>query len=590
MMMLLDLEAEAQTRDCFHGNLLLILDIVLASINGILATIAFSQILDSVLIANECLDSRQKSGVPMVLCKLDVEKTYDHVNWDFLIYMLDCCGFLEKWRSKKLDKAVRDDLMSGVRVGPTASDVLVEVVYGVKINMGKFELVPVGVVPNIANMVNVLGCKQGSFPMKYLGLLLGANVRDFSIWNPIIEKMERRLAGWKWLYLSIGAHQNSFAESTKWMDTSKRMNVHLQVLHLMIGSSNLGYFVYFISALVATSEGWICWSNVCGFLLLAFPKILFLATFLLVLSFWVDLCHQANDEEDDDDETSIQQTLLEKLSKPRSSNTDSHWRCCSFHGIHIGTRQKFVITVVVLVFVLMMTFAVIIWIGAGKNPIDSSVVARVFEDFLAVTSLSLGGALGCYGLMLFLKLKKVRSEKGSSEVWKVAGLAIVSVVCFTSSASVALLTDIPLFYHWHLKKINRVKEVVLLILYYFIGCSVPSAVVLWNMRELPPPIKIHKQEQSRAIAFISHGAVATHPPQRWTNATSSKNQSYDILVEVGTELCPQLLSIKSKSHIRKSNGVGKHCAMLLPGLEKKCWTHKPSVQNELELRRCVPNI
>lgn len=61
-----------------------------------------------------------------------------------------------------------------------------------------------------------------------------------------------------------------------------------------------------------------------------------------------------------------------------------------------------------------------------------------------------------------------------------------------------------------------------------LGCSVPSAVVLWNMRELPPPIKIHKQEQSRAIAFISHGAVATHPPQRWTNATSSKNQVYPL--------------------------------------------------------------
>lgn len=57
-----------------------------------------------------------------------------------------------------------------------------------------------------------------------------------------------------------------------------------------------------------------------------------------------------------------------------------------------------------------------------------------------------------------------------------------------------------------------------------LGCSVPSASVLWNMRELPPPIKIHKQEQSGAIAFISHGAVATLPPQRWTNATSSKNQ------------------------------------------------------------------
>ena len=56
------------------------------------------QILDSMLIASECIDNRLKTGIPGVLCKLDVEKAYDHVNWSFLMYVLQHCGFSEKWR------------------------------------------------------------------------------------------------------------------------------------------------------------------------------------------------------------------------------------------------------------------------------------------------------------------------------------------------------------------------------------------------------------------------------------------------------------------------------------------------------------
>ena len=58
---------------------------------------------------------------------------------------------------------------------------------------------------NIDLLLTALGCKQGTLPMKYLGLPLGAKFKDKTIWNPILEKMERRLAGWKRLYLSKGS-------------------------------------------------------------------------------------------------------------------------------------------------------------------------------------------------------------------------------------------------------------------------------------------------------------------------------------------------------------------------------------------------
>ena len=79
-----------------------------------------------------------------------------------------------------------------------------EVVSGLKINLGKSEMVPVGEVSNLEDLAHILGCKVASLPMKYLGLPLGAPFKAKSIWNPIIERMEKRLAGWKRLYLSKG--------------------------------------------------------------------------------------------------------------------------------------------------------------------------------------------------------------------------------------------------------------------------------------------------------------------------------------------------------------------------------------------------
>ena len=227
------------------------------------------QILDSVLIANECLDGRLKAGIPGVLCKLDVEKVFDHVSWDFLMYMLQCNGFSEKWRkrilfyisivrfsilingspedffgnsrglcqgdplslllfaivmealSRLLDGAILVGHISSFTIGTKsnttlmvahllfADDALIfcdtstsqieylqeilssfEAVLGLHINLAKLELVLVGNVSNMGELVALLGCRQSSLPMTYLGLPLGAKFKDRAIQNSILERME----------------------------------------------------------------------------------------------------------------------------------------------------------------------------------------------------------------------------------------------------------------------------------------------------------------------------------------------------------------------------------------------------------------
>jgi hypothetical protein len=66
-------------------------------------------------------------------------------------------------------------------------------------------MVLVGAIPNMEDLVCILGCNHASLPMKYLSLPLGAKFKETTIWNPNTEKMERRLSRWKRLYLSKGS-------------------------------------------------------------------------------------------------------------------------------------------------------------------------------------------------------------------------------------------------------------------------------------------------------------------------------------------------------------------------------------------------
>lgn len=51
------------------------------------------QIIDEALLVNELGDSRVKQKTLDILCKLDIQKAYDHVNWNFLLNILNHMGW-----------------------------------------------------------------------------------------------------------------------------------------------------------------------------------------------------------------------------------------------------------------------------------------------------------------------------------------------------------------------------------------------------------------------------------------------------------------------------------------------------------------
>ena len=54
------------------------------------------QILDVVIVANKVIDLILKSNEGAMMCKLDIEKAYNHVDWSFLLSVMGMIGLREK--------------------------------------------------------------------------------------------------------------------------------------------------------------------------------------------------------------------------------------------------------------------------------------------------------------------------------------------------------------------------------------------------------------------------------------------------------------------------------------------------------------
>ena len=71
-------------------------------------------------------------------------------------------------------------------------------------NRDKSEVIPVGRVDYLENIVSVLGCRIGNLPSSYLGLPLGAPFKSPRVWDVVEERFRKRLSLWKRQYLSKG--------------------------------------------------------------------------------------------------------------------------------------------------------------------------------------------------------------------------------------------------------------------------------------------------------------------------------------------------------------------------------------------------
>jgi hypothetical protein len=82
---------------------------------------------------------------------------------------------------------------------------LFEIVSGLKVNFHKSLLVGINTqLTWLEEAAEVLNCKVGALPFKYLGLPVGGDHRREGLWKPVVDAVRNRLSKWNNRHLSIG--------------------------------------------------------------------------------------------------------------------------------------------------------------------------------------------------------------------------------------------------------------------------------------------------------------------------------------------------------------------------------------------------
>jgi hypothetical protein len=79
---------------------------------------------------------------------------------------------------------------------------------GLKVSLEKSELlVTAAEIEVVQNLTQIMGCKASNFPFKYLGMPLSNKKLQKEHYLPLIQKIQKKLPGWKASQLSIGGRE-----------------------------------------------------------------------------------------------------------------------------------------------------------------------------------------------------------------------------------------------------------------------------------------------------------------------------------------------------------------------------------------------
>ncbi|GJZ90395.1 RNA-directed DNA polymerase, eukaryota, partial [Tanacetum coccineum] len=212
------------------------------------AFISERQILDGPFILNEIMQWCRRRKKQSLIFKVDFEKAYDSVRWDFLDDILEFQFYKGLKQGDPLSpflfilvmeslhisfqRVVDVGMFTGIKLSSSLNishlfyaddaiflgqwndsniDTLVHVmecfyrVSGLRINLCKSKIMGIHVdADRIKSAASKLGCLVLNTPFLYLGTKVGENMSRVHAWKEVIVKIKSRLSNWKLKTLSIG--------------------------------------------------------------------------------------------------------------------------------------------------------------------------------------------------------------------------------------------------------------------------------------------------------------------------------------------------------------------------------------------------